>query len=126
MGILQWVFVLAIFCPFLVFGISAWFFKHPDQSITFRTAMDITTPFFIVAVILGLHSVFELPGMVITTGLCLLLAIFMFYVERKIQKRIKIIPFLQRIWRAYFLVFCVIYCCIWIFGIVIYGFRQVF
>lgn len=125
MTILQWIFAIAIFCPFLVLVASAWFFKHPDSKTTFQTAADITTPFFMIAVVIMLNRTLSIPTTWLIVLLCVIVASIVWLFDKKRHQQ-HVVATLRRIWRAYFLLFSVLYCCIWIFGSIISGIARLF
>lgn len=116
MVLAKWMWEGAIYFPFIVLLFSYWFFNHPDSTMTFQTAADVTTPFFMLGVIRALQTIEQPNSMTIVVSICVVVAVVMMVLERFIQKKFFTFAVIKRIWRVYFLIFTMLYCGIWIFS----------
>lgn len=107
----------------IVFSISKYILHKRKKSL--GIAADVTTLLLYLSVSLVYSIVFsENIGFILVVS-SILIATIITYFEWRSKKEIEVIPLLRKIWRLFFLLLCVFYGFLWLFGVIRYVLQYI-
>ncbi|TWT04726.1 DUF3397 family protein [Planomicrobium sp. CPCC 101079] len=116
MIIVQTIGAVFIFAPFIAFLLIFFAARKTLNRKAFEAAADFTTLLLFFAIPVMIYAIWNYQASSLMGYAAISLAIGFLIVEWKRTKEIKVLVFLRKTWRMYFLVLTVAYFIIWIAG----------
>jgi len=108
-----------IFAPFILFILTLLAARKKMGRRSIGLAADATTFLLFVSIPVGAAVIWPYDVATITYIIAIVIAMFLLTMEWKKSKEIKVVPFIRKTWRTYFLVLSVAYFLLWIAGLAI-------
>ncbi|WP_144509369.1 DUF3397 family protein [Bacillus sp. FJAT-22090] len=107
----------------LTFIITTYFLHNRKKS--FGIAADVTTFLLFFSVSHVFFIIFSMKIGFLLIVFALILASIITYLDWRTKNEIEIQPLLRKIWRLLFLLLCLFYAFIWLFGVIRYVFNYI-